>query len=180
MLKAFQFMARVLAAMAAVVIVAVLESGRWIFRAVRAVMAPVPPIPAAIAEQEAEFAQPVPAAPAPPSTAEAWGRGALHFLLGDDTPEARCLDSAARAYLDALTADQGVALSRHGNTAIGQHLLGEDHLPGLPRAMTPAEFVAIEARRLHAASAAASNANEQRAYIQDVLDDLVEHTRLAA
>lgn len=168
MLKALAAAARHIAAiMAAVTLVPVVEAGRVVWRLVRNTLAPEPPVAAAEAELAHELAQPVEQEPTP---AEAWGRAAMRHMAGDEA--GATLDDAAKAYLDGLSVDQQVALSRFDATVIGQHLLGERHLVTMPRPMTPAEHRAIEAARA-AARYAIQGGDEMRAFVLSVLDDLI-------
>ncbi|KMO22320.1 hypothetical protein [Methylobacterium platani] len=182
MLKALAaIVARALAAAGRVTLVPVIEAGRLVWRTVRSALTPADPIGEAEAAFEAEAAEPAPA-PAPLSAEEAWGRAALAHLMGEEYEAV--LDEAATAYLDGLSVDQQVALSRHDNAAVGRHLLGERLLPSLPRPPTPAEFRAIEAARTAAAAAEAQEAlrgdDAMHKYIMAVLDDLIAEPSRAA
>ncbi|WP_449409692.1 hypothetical protein [Methylobacterium komagatae] len=182
MLKAIIAAARHIAAvMAAVTLVPVVEAGRVVWRLVRNVFAPEPPVAAAEAELAHELAQPVEQEPSP---AEAWGRAAMLYMAGDAHEAAGTIDDAARAYLDGLSVDQQVALSKHDASVIGAHLLGERHLETLPRPMTPAEFRAIETARAAAAAAEAHQRlvgdDEKRRHFIAVLDDLLAEPPRAA
>lgn len=171
MLKAIVAAARHIAAvMAAVTLVPVVEGGRLVWRLVRNVLAPEPPVAAAEAELAHELAQPVEQEPTP---AESWGRAAMLYMAGDAHEASANLDDAARAYLDGLSVDQQVALSKNDTVVIGRHLLGERHLESLPRPMTPAEYRAIEAARA-AARYAVRGGDEMREYVLAVLQDLID------
>ncbi|GEL42924.1 MULTISPECIES: hypothetical protein [Methylobacteriaceae] len=170
-----------LAAMAAFVIIAVIESGRIVWKTVRAIVAPQPETPAAEAELEAALAEPVaPAAPRPLLPAEEWGLGALAYLapLNDgDEAKAACLDEAALAYLDSLNIVQRRELGRQDLSRIGRHLLGELVIPGLPRAPSLMEHQAAEAARTAAILAEGVRAHDARAaqteVIGEIFDDLL-------
>nr|WP_137830200.1 hypothetical protein [Methylobacterium sp. L1A1] len=182
MLKAIvAAMARALAAMKRIALVPVIEGGRLVWRAVQA-LAPNNPVAEAEAMVEAQAAEPAPA-PVALSPAEQWGRAAVAFLMGEER-EAAALDDAARFYLDALSLDQQVALSRHDNATVGRHLLGERLLPTLPRPMTPAEYRGMEVARAAAAAAEAhhrltGDENKRRHFVE-VLDELIAEPPRAA
>ncbi|BAQ47659.1 hypothetical protein Maq22A_c23550 [Methylobacterium aquaticum] len=180
MLKAILAAAgRAMALMAAVTLIPIIEGGKLVWRAARAVLAPQPPSAAAEAEEafEAEAAKPAPA-PAPLSPAEAWGRAALHHMQGSPPEASAALDDAARGYLDGLSVEQQIALSRHDTVVIGRHLLRERPLPGLPRPMTPTEHRGIEATRAGAAATVASQSLSREAEMRDfvlaVLQELID------
>jgi hypothetical protein len=176
MKKFWAAIARALAAMGLVTVMAVWEGGKLVLKTVRAVLAPRPPVADAEAELAHELAQP--AGPKAPSPAEAWGRAALHYIMGEAPEASAALDDAARAYLDGLSTDQQVALAQHDNRTVGRHLLRERLLPGLPRPMTPSEFRGIEATRAGAAATMAervlSREEEMRQYVLDVLQELID------
>lgn len=162
--------ARMLAAMKRIALVPVIEGGKVVWRAVQS-LAPHDPIAEAEAAVEAQAAEPAPA-PVALSPAEQWGRAALAHMMGEEPEGDAVLDDAAVAYLDGLSEDQQVALSKFDNAVIGAHLLGERHLHSLPRPMTPAEHRAIEAARA-AARCAMRGGDEMRAFMVAVLDDLI-------
>ncbi|QRE77172.1 hypothetical protein [Methylobacterium aquaticum] len=172
MLAAF---ARALAAMGLVMVMVVWEGGKLVLKTVRGVLAPRPPVAEAEAELAHEMAQP--AGPKPPSPAEAWGRAALHYLMGEAPEASAALDDAARAYLDALSEDQQVALAQHDNRTVGRHLLRERLLPDLPRPMSPSEYRNIEATRAAAGAAEAHQRlvgdDAKRRHFIEVLDELL-------
>ncbi|WP_267358609.1 MULTISPECIES: hypothetical protein [unclassified Methylobacterium] len=80
-----------------------------------------------------------------------WGIAAMAIMYplpGDDGKAAACLDVAAKAYLGRLTHDQKVTLTLYGSRRIGEHLLGMNRIPSLPRAPTYSEWQQAEYERL--------------------------------
>lgn len=179
-------LARAMLAAMAFTLVAMWEGGRIVWKTVRAIMAPQPETPAAEAELEAALAEPVaPAAPRPHSPAEEWGLGALAYLAplnpGDEA-KAACLDEAALAYLDSLNIVQRRELGRQDLGLIGQHLLCERVIPGLPRVLSLAEHRASVAARTAATLAEGVRAHDDRAsqlqVIEEIFDDLLANDPL--
>lgn len=84
---------------------------------------------------------------------EAWGRAAGDFLVpcGESLhrPEA-ILDERAMDYLDSLNVMERAALLSHDARHIGQHLLGERKLQGLPPVPTAAQWNDGERARIAA------------------------------
>lgn len=172
--------ARALAAAGRFSWVTVWEGGKFVSRLVRTALTAPDPVGEAEAELARELTAPVEQEPSP---AEQWGRAAMLYMAGE--PEASAtLDDAAKAYLDGLTVDQQVALSQNDPAVIGKHLLGERHLPSLPRPMTPAEYRAIEAARAAAAAAEAHQSlvgdEFKRLHLIEVIDDLLDELPKAA
>jgi hypothetical protein len=174
-------LARAMLAALTFVLVLVLEGGRIVWRLVRSIVAQPSETPAAEADLEAALAEPVaPAAPRPLSPAEEWGLGALAYLAplnpGDEA-KASCLDEAAIAYLDGLNLGQRRELGRQDLSLIGQHLLGECVIPGLPRAPSLAEYQATEAARNAATLAEGVRVHDARTsqaqVIEELFDDLL-------
>ena len=179
--------ARALAAMAAAITVPVIEGGKLVWRTIRAALAPETPIEDAEADLQQALAEPV-ADVQLPTPAEEWGRAAGRYLV----PTEGCadptvvLDRAACAYLDSLDMIERAALLSYEPQHIGEHLLGERILKGLPKVLTPAQFAAGEgqamAARAEETRAAMAIVDEKRAWVQAILDDLLvdEPARLKA
>ncbi|ACS39110.1 hypothetical protein [Methylorubrum extorquens] len=133
------------------------DGTKFVLRAAASIL-PTPPQEEAIAEQElmAELMRPreLPKADTGyEDPHEAWGRAAGDFLVPCGEPLVRpeaVLDERARAYLDALNVMERAALLAYDARHIGQHLLGDRKLKGLPRVPTAAEFTDAEKQRLAA------------------------------
>lgn len=171
--------ARMLAAMGRITLVPVIEGGRLVWRAVRSALAPHDPIAEAEAEFEAEAAEPAPAA-APTFDAlpvsEQWGLAAAEHLypsVDSDVPPG-VLDRAAAAYLDGLSPKERASLMAHEPRYIGEHLLGERVLQGLPKPLSASEYAAIEGQRAAAAAQAARAEMEKNGLIRAIFDDLLD------
>lgn len=175
----FAAIARALAALGHVTWVATIESGKLVWRAVRSALAPHDPIAEAEAEFEAEAAEPAPAAPptfdALP-VSEQWGLAAAEHLYPRGASEVPpgTLDRAAIAYLDGLSPKDRATLMLHEPCYIGEHLLGERVLQGLPKPLSASEFAAIEGQRAAAAAEAARAEMERVSWIREVFDDLLD------
>jgi hypothetical protein len=175
---------RALAAAGRFTWVSVWEGGRLVSRLVRTALTPPDPVGEAEAAFEAE-AQRAPEAPAPVTfdmlePAEQWGLAAAEHLQpsGDSEIPPGTLDRAALAYLDGLTPQERATLLTYEPRYVGEHLLGERALKGLPKPPTPAELAAIEGQAA-AASAAATRAemevDEARiALVNAVFDDILD------
>lgn len=146
--------ARSLAAALAAMPRLVWESGKWVAKT----FFPGAPQEQSAAEEELmeELLRPreIPAAVTGyENPDEAWGRAAGDFLIpcGESLhrPEA-ILDERARAYLDSLNVMERAALLAHDARHIGQHLLGERKLKGLPPVPTGAQWNDAEKARLAA------------------------------
>ncbi|MET7242920.1 hypothetical protein ABZT49_06085 [Methylobacterium sp. EM32] len=185
MLKALAaIVARALAAAGRVTLVPIIEGGKLVWRTVRSALVPPDPVGEAKAAFEAE-AQRVVEAPAPVTfdmlePAKQWGLAAAEHLQpsGDSEIPPGTLDRAALAYLDGLTPQERATLLSYEPRDVGEHLLGERALKGLPKPPKPAEFAAIEGQAA-AASAAATRAEmevdeAQIALINLVFDDILD------
>ena len=170
---------RMLAAMGRITLVPVIEGGRLVWRTVRAVLAPHDPIAEAEAAFEAEAAEPTPAAPPTfdaLSVSEQWGLAAAEHLypsIDSEIPPG-ILDRAAAAYLDGLSPQDRNKLLMNGPRYIGEHLLGERVLQGLPKPLSPSEFAALEGQRAAAAAQAARAEMEKGALIRAIFDDILD------
>lgn len=172
----------VLAAVAAVILVPVVEAGRLVWKLTRTALG-ASPTADALAEQDALLSQDAPAAPAGPLPDDVWGRAALAYLAEGDVPNSRSLDAAAREYLDGLTIAQAEELATRSAGSIGRHLLGTMPIQGLPRAMNAVEWMNRETDRLAASTAelqatvaASQRHREQDAVTQRILDFLMDDT----
>ncbi|MBY0254561.1 MAG: hypothetical protein K2X54_24805 [Methylobacterium organophilum] len=171
--------ARMLAALGRVTLVPVIEGGRLVWRAVRSAFVQPDPIAEAEAAFEAEAAAPAPAAPptfdALP-VSEQWGLAAAEHLYPsvDSEIPPGILDRAAAAYLDGLSPKERASLIAHEPRYIGEHLLGERVLQGLPKPMSPSEFAAVEGQRAAAAAQAARAEMEKSALIRAIFDDILD------
>lgn len=154
-------LARLMASVAAAALAAlalaprmVWEGGKWVAKTVF----PGQPQQEAIAEQELmeEIMRPRPLPKADvgcENPHEAWGRAAADHMMPCGEPLVRpeaVLDERARAYLDSLDVMERAALLAYEPRHIGQHLLGERVLKGLPKVPTAAEFTDAEKARLAA------------------------------
>lgn len=170
---------RMLAAMGRITLVPVIEGGRLVWRTVRAVLTPHDPIAEAEAAFEAEAAEPAPAAPptfdALP-VSEQWGLAAAEHLYPsvDSEIPPGTLDRAAAAYLDGLSPKERASLIAHEPRHIGEHLLGERVLQGLPKPLSPSEFAAVEGQKAAAAAEAARASLEKIALIRAIFDDILD------
>jgi hypothetical protein len=84
---------------------------------------------------------------------EAWGRAAGDHLIPCGEPmvsPAAILDERAMAYLDSLDVMERAALLAYEPRHIGQHLMGERALKGLPKVPTGADWNEAEKARLAA------------------------------
>ncbi|GAB6843004.1 hypothetical protein HNR00_003076 [Methylorubrum rhodinum] len=149
--------ARSLAAALAAMPRMVFEGGKWVART----FFPGRPQEEAMAEQELveELMRPreLPKADTGyDSPDEAWGRAAGDFLIpcGESLhrPEA-ILDERAMAYLDSLNVMERAAILAYDAKFIGQHLMGERKLKGLPPVPTAAQWTDAEKARLAALAA---------------------------
>ena len=170
---------RMLAAMGRITLVPVIEGGRLVWRTVRAVLAPHDPIAEAEAAFEAEAAEPAPA-PAPTfatlTPAEQWGLAAAEHMYPSEQTEIPpgILDRAAIAYLDGLSPQDRNKLLMNGPRYIGEHLLGERVLQGLPKPLSPSEFAAMEGQKAAAAAEAARAEMEKNGWIRAIFDDVLD------
>ncbi|GJE74325.1 hypothetical protein [Methylorubrum suomiense] len=171
--------ARALSALGRVTLVPVIEGGRLVWRAVRSALAPHDPIAEAEAAFEAEAAEPAPAAPptfdALP-VSEQWGLAAAEHLYPsvDSEIPPGILDRAAAAYLDGLSPKERASLIAHEPRYIGEHLLGERVLQGLPKPLSPSEFAAMEGQKAAAAAEAARAEMEKNGWIRAIFDDVLD------
>lgn len=162
-MSALSFLARVMRAVAVAMATAprlVLEGGKWVLRAAAALI-PTPPQEEAMAEHElmAELMRPreIPKADIGyEDPNEAWGRAAGEHLVPCGEPLVRpeaVLDERAMAYLDSLDVMQRAALLAYEPRHVGQFLLGERVLKGLPPVPTATQFNDAEKARLAALAA---------------------------
>lgn len=171
--------ARAFAALGRVTLVPVIEGGRLVWRAVRTALAPHDPIAEAEAAVEAQAAEPA-QAPAPTfatlEPAKQWGLAAAEHLYPsvDSEVPPGVLDRAAVSYLDGLSPKERASLMAHEPRYIGEHLLGERVLQGLPKPLSASEFAAIEGQRAAAAAEAARASMEKNRWIREVFDDLLD------
>lgn len=170
---------RMLAALGRVTLVPVIEGGRLVWRAVRTALAPHDPIAEAEAAVEAQAAEPAPE-PAPTfdtlSPAEQWGLAAAEHLYPSEQAEIPpgVLDRAAIAYLDGLSPQDRNKLMMHGHRYIGEHLLGERVLQGVPKPMSPSEFAALEGQRAAAAAEATRAEMEKNGWVRAIFNDILD------
>lgn len=170
--------AKALATMAAVITIPVIEAGKLVWKTVRAALVPEQPVADAEADLQAALAEPV-ADVQLPTPAEEWGRAAGEFLIptGVGNPEA-VLDRAACAYLASLDVMERATILAHSPEHIGQHLLGERTLRGLPKVPTAAEFAGAEGQAMAAKAetvrAGMKAVDERVAWVQSILDELCE------
>ena len=150
-----RFLASVMRAVAAALALAprlVWEGGKWVART----FFPGAPQEQTVAEQEMmeELLRPreIPAAVTGyENPDEAWGRAASDHLIPLGTPLHRpeeILDERAMSYLDSLDLSERSALLAHDARHIGQHLMGERKLKGLPPVPTAQQFNDAEGARL--------------------------------
>ncbi|MEH3144080.1 MAG: hypothetical protein PGN34_01705 [Methylobacterium frigidaeris] len=131
------------------------DGTRFVLRASAAVL-PTPPQEEALAEEEllAELNRPreiLKADIAEPDVREEWGHAAgSHLFPCGEERAAGVLDERAVAYLNSLDVEERAALLAYEARHIGQHLMGERVLKGLPKVPTLAEWTAEEKARLAA------------------------------
>lgn len=129
------------------------DGTKFVLRAATALI-PTPPQEEALAEEEllAELNRPrvLPKADiVEPDVRETWGRAAGdHLFPCGEERAAGVLDERARAYLDSLDLEERAALLAHEAKHIGQHLMGERKLKGLPPVPTAAQWTDAEKARL--------------------------------
>lgn len=110
-----------------------------------------------------------------PDAREEWGRAAGdHLFPCGEERAAGVLDERARAYLDSLDVEERAALLAYEAKHIGQFLLGERALKGLPPVPTAAQWTDAEKARL---AALAGPVREGRAVIQAKIDEVAATMR---
>ncbi|MBK3397702.1 hypothetical protein [Methylobacterium ajmalii] len=149
------------------------DGTRFVLRAAASLI-PTPPQEEAVAEEElmAELNRPreiLKADVVEPDVREEWGYAAGNHLVSCGEPTKGVLDERAIAYLDALDIEERAALLAYEARHIGQHLMGERMLKGLPKVPTLAEWTAAEKARL---AALAGPVRERRALIQAKVDEV--------
>lgn len=159
------------------------DGTKFVLRAAAALI-PTPPQEEAMAADElmAELNRPreiIKADVAEADPREDWGRAAGDYLMpcgaAPVRPEA-VLDARAIAYLDSLDVEERAALLAPEPRHIGQHLMGERRLQGLPQVPTAAEWTAAKQARLAAlAEPGRESCDQVRAKVAEVAAVMREH-----
>lgn len=162
-----------LAALGRTTLIAVLESGKWVWRVVRAVAnCPEPDVAQALAEADA--VEPPAPAPVPLSEEERLGRRVIRALapFGDEQPEP--LEPHEAAYVARLTPAQKCDLVGVAPAEIGGFFLQKRVPPfGLPRVPTAAEHSWAIENAIRARQDAIDTAEANRLFTLAVIEDLI-------
>jgi hypothetical protein len=171
-----RFLLALLAAIAALgrtTLVAVLESGRWVWRVARAVAnVPEPDVAAAIAEADA--VEPPAPALVPLTEAERMGRQVICHLAPFGGEEPADLPEYVAAYLDRLTPTQRIDLASLKPGRVGAFVLGTEAPPsGLLPVPSEAEYELAKNNLACARQEAIETAEANRLFALSVIEDLI-------